>query len=391
METKKADKKYVARSSSGELEISRSDGSCIFDSEGKKYIDFVMGWCVGNLGWGNAEIEKAMREFNGPDYVLPGFIYKPWTELAELLAEMAPGNLSKSFRSTGGTESVETAMQLAMAYTGRKKFLSLEDSYHGNSIATLSIGASEEKDKLPNSLQNCHKIALPLDEKALKKVETQLKQKDVAAFIMEPVPCNLGVYIPKEAFMQGLQKLCRKYGTLLVIDEVATGFGRTGKLFACEHFGLEPDIICMGKALSGGYAGIGATITTEKIASAVKEDVSIYSTYGWHPRSVHAAICNLKYMKRHQKELMKNVQEMSALIISSILDMDFKTPVEIRAKGLAISVDVDDSDYAEKIKKSCKKKGLLISVQEKKLVFFPALNIKKEDVEAAMEILQKST
>jgi len=390
METKKADKKFVARSNSEDFEISKAEGIYIYDSRGNKYIDFVMGWCVGNLGWGNPEIEKAMREFKGPDYVLPGFIYKPWTELAELLAKITPGNLSKSFRTTGGTESVETAMQLAMAYTGRKKFLSLEGSYHGNSIATLSLGGSEGKDKLANSLQNCHKIELPLDEKALSRVETQLKQKDVAAFIMEAVSCNLGVYIPKPEFMQGLQALCRQYGTLLVIDEVATGFGRTGKMFACMHFGLEPDILCMGKALSGGYAGIGATITTEEIAEAVKEDVSIYSTYGWHPRSVHAALVNLNHLVRNEEELMQHVKEMSARIASSMLSMSFKTETQIRAKGLAVSVDVNDSEYAEKIKDQCRKNGLLITVQETKLVFFPALTIKREEVEEAMAILRNS-
>jgi len=390
METKKADKKFVARSNSEDFEISKAEGIYIYDSRGNKYIDFVMGWCVGNLGWGNPEIEKAMREFKGPDYVLPGFIYKPWTELAELLAKITPGNLSKSFRTTGGTESVETAMQLAMAYTGRKKFLSLEGSYHGNSIATLSLGGSEGKDKLANSLQNCHKIELPLDEKALSRVETQLKQKDVAAFIMEAVSCNLGVYIPKPEFMQGLQALCRQYGTLLVIDEVATGFGRTGKMFACMHFGLEPDILCMGKALSGGYAGIGATITTDEIAEAVKEDVSIYSTYGWHPRSVHAALVNLNHLVRNEEELMQHVKEMSARIASSMLSMSFKTETQIRAKGLAVSVDVNDSEYAEKIKDQCRKNGLLITVQETKLVFFPALTIKREEVEEAMAILRNS-
>src|SRR5436190_19038075 len=266
METLKKETKYLAVSGSTiDVEVKHSDGAVLRSADGRNYIDLFAGWCVGNLGWGRKEILNAIRNFDGPAYVYPGMHYEPWAELAEMLAEIAPGNLSVSYRTTGGSESVDAAMQIAMAYTGRKKFLSIEGSYHGNSIGPLSIGETGTREKMQNVLSSCMKIGKPLDEKALVRVETKLKKNDIAAFIMEPVLLNLGVHIPTMEFMQGLQNLCKKHGTLLVMDEVACGFGRTGRLFATEHFGIEPDILCLAKALSGGYAPIGATMTTEKI------------------------------------------------------------------------------------------------------------------------------
>ena len=226
----------------------------------------------------------------------PGHLYAPWVKLAELLADITPGKLQKSFRATGGTEAVDIALQAALAHTGRRKFLSIEDSYHGNSITARSVGASEERENLENLLSNCRKLKPPLDEKALGRVETLLKGKDVAAFIMEPVICNIGVIFPARDLMQGLQKLCRKYGTLLIMDEVATGFGRTGTLFATEHFDLEPDIMTMGKAITGGYAPMGAVIMTKNVAKSA-EEIEFWSTYGWHPLSVAAALANLRALK----------------------------------------------------------------------------------------------
>ena len=119
--------------------------------------------------------------------------YKPWTELAPRLAAIVPGRLTKSFRATGGSEAVELALQAAMVHTKRRRFVSLEDAYHGNTIAALSIGASENRETFPNLLQSCDKIAPPLDARALEKIEARLKRRDIAAFVMEPVSINLGV------------------------------------------------------------------------------------------------------------------------------------------------------------------------------------------------------
>ena len=387
--TKNIDSRYFARPEDPlDIEIVQSEGSRFYDAEGKQYIDFLMGWCVGNIGWGEDEIRNAIMNAKIPTYVYPHFLYKPWADLAEMLAAITPGKLEKSFRTTGGTESVEAAMQIAMAYTGRKKFVSIEGCYHGNSIATLSIGASEKREQLQNVLHNCFKIETPLDQKALDKLERRLKNEDVAAFILEPVIINLGVLIPENDFLKKAQSLCRKYGTLLVIDEVATGFGRTGKMFASEHFGIEPDIMCLAKALSGGYADIGATITTSKIAKAVKDKVNIYSTYGWHPMSVEASLACIRYLTEHQESILDNVNVMCDYFYQRINDMKFQEKVEINAAGLAIGIDTGDKKYVSKIRNKCLQEGLLIGDDGEKILLFPALNIDEDTADEGLSILE---
>jgi 4-aminobutyrate aminotransferase-like enzyme len=226
MKVRQLDKKYFGRQGDSEdIVVGNSADSYLTDSRGRKYIDFMMGWCVGNLGWGNTEIRAAARKFDGPDYVHPDYLYRPWAQLAQILAGITPGKLAVSYRTTGGTESVEGALQIAMAYTGRGKFVSIEDSYHGNSIATMSIASSENRKTFKNLLPNCHRIKPPLDHRALSRVERLLKKRDVAAFIMEPIICNLGALVPSEEFIGGVARLCRRYGTLFIADEVATGFG----------------------------------------------------------------------------------------------------------------------------------------------------------------------
>ena len=123
---------------------------------------------------------------------------------------------------------------------------------------------------------------------------------------MEPISINLGVLIPDARFMPGLQRLCKKYGTLLIADEVATGFGRTAKLFACEHFDSQPDIMCVAKAITGGLGGMGATLMSAPVARSMEEEGSFYSTYGWHPRSVDLSIAALRYLIKHKDRLLRN-------------------------------------------------------------------------------------
>jgi acetylornithine/succinyldiaminopimelate/putrescine aminotransferase len=390
MNVREKDRAFLVRNSSEDLQIVRSEENFLFDERGRKYIDFITGWNVGNFGWGSREIKAAIRRSKSPEYIYPYYLYRPWAELAELLADITPGKLKKSFRATGGTEAVEIALQVAMVYTKRQKFISIEDSYHGNSIATLSIGSSDNRKRYKNLLPNCRKIKPPLNHKAADRVEKLLRGRDIAAFIMEPVILNLGVIIPDKEFMQSLRASCTKYGTLLILDEVATGFGRTGKLFASEHFEIEPDIMTMAKAITGGYAGMGATITTEKIGNAVQDEVSAYSTYGWHPLSVDAALANLRYIKKHKAKLLKNVTEMSDYFMARLSQMEFRNQATVRIKGLAIGIDVGDADYASKLVGKCRRAGLLITDEDETLTLFPALNLEQKTARAGLDILEES-
>jgi 4-aminobutyrate aminotransferase-like enzyme len=384
------ERRYLAREDEPELVVARSEGSYLFDARGRRYVDFVMGWCVGNFGWGNATLARAAARYRGPDYVYPGYAYAPWGELAKLLVRLAPGRLARCFRATGGSEAVDLALQAAMVHTGRKGFLSLEDSYHGNTLGAMSVGASDSREKAGNLLAHCHKVSPPLDASALERIERRLQTRGVAAFIMEPISINLGVLIPQRSFMRALQRLCHRYGTLLIMDEVATGFGRTGTVFASEQYDLSPDMLCVAKAISGGLGGLGAMLATPAVAKSMEDDGSFYSTYGWHPRSVNVAIATLRYIVANEKRLLGKVARMSDRFGRRLAAMRFESTPELHVRGLAIGVDVGEEEYAKRIRERCRRNGLLISAEGATLLLLPALTIGRRAADEGLDILERS-
>ncbi|GHA41766.1 putrescine aminotransferase [Salinimicrobium marinum] len=390
MTVKEKDDKYFGRGGPAlNLEVEKAKGSLIFDPSGKKYIDFLGGAGVGNLGWGLEEVEMAIRNSERPSYVYPHFYYKPWAELAEQLAAITPEHLTTSFRATGGSEAVDAALQMAMMYTGRKKILSIEGSYHGNTFGALSVASSSNGKKFHNLLSGCEKIKPPLEKNALQEIEEKLKGNEYAAFIMEPVIVNLGVVIPEKDYMEKLDRLCKEHGTLLIMDEAITGFFRTGKFFASEHYNIKPDIMCLAKAISSGYAGMGAVMTTDKVAKAVEGKVGLYSSYGWHPVGTDAAIATINYMLNNTEELLDNMESISQLFKDELPKLRFREEPEIRIKGLAIAVDVGDEDYASEIKKKAVEHGLLMNTEGSSLSFLPALNIDSKTVLEGIKILKE--
>lgn len=384
------DKKYLGRDVPAlPVEITSSKGNFLYGPNGKKYLDFLMGWCVGNIGWGVEEVLSQIREFKGPQYVVPYYLYKPWVELAELLAKIAPGKLTKTYRATGGTEAIEIALQASMAHTKRSKFISIEGAYHGHSIGAMSIGESGFREKYKNLLPGCYKIKPPLNAQTGKEIEKILKKEEVAAYISEPIICNLGVVIPDKEFYKIVQDACKKYKTLFVCDEVATGFGRAGKLFASEYYDLKPDILCLGKGLTGGYGTMGATIMTEEVAKSMEFDFSFYSTFGWHPLNVNAALANLRYLIKNKEKLMRNVLLMSNYFEKRLQKIKFRCPAKISIKGLAMGVKFEKKGYAVQIVNRCREKGLLFSeLGQFQFTLFPALNIDKNTAKIGLDIIE---
>jgi acetylornithine/succinyldiaminopimelate/putrescine aminotransferase len=378
-------KKFVVQNGGdAEIEVARARGNYVYDSRGKKYIDFVMGWCVGNFGWGRPALRRRVHAFDGPDYVYPGYAYRPWRELAQLLVGLAPDGLTRCCRATGGSEAVELALQAAMLHTGRKKFVALEDAYHGNTLGALSVGDGDDEVRV----LSVARLEPPLDRDALDRLEMRLKRRDVAAVIMEPISINLSVLIPEAEFMEGLVPLCHRYGTLVILDEVATGFGRTGKLFACEHYDVQPDLMPIAKAATGGAVGIGGLLLREDLAETLEEDGNVYSTYGWHPLSVDVAITNVRWIKRNQTRLLRQVERMSNYFADRIREMPFEEEPELRVRGLAIAVDVRDEKYAERVAKKCRARGLLLDPQESVLLMLPALNVDRATAKGGLDILE---
>jgi adenosylmethionine-8-amino-7-oxononanoate aminotransferase len=217
-------------------------------------------------------------------------------------------------------------------------------------------------------------------------MEKWLRHRDIAALIMEPVVTSIEVEIPTQEFMDRIQELCRKYGTLIIMDEVATGFGRTGRLFACEHYGLEPDIMCLAKSLTAGVAPIGATIMTEEVAEALVEENFPYSTYGWHPLSVSAAIANIKYLQENWPEIDANARSLSEYFQQRLSDMGFESEVDIRVMGPAIGLKFKQDDYGEIVAKRALKKGLII---DDGICLFPQLTMDIQTAKKGLDILEE--
>lgn len=377
----------LARSKSAEtFEVARTEGCRVFSADGRSAIDFQSGWCVGNLGWSRPEIEQALRDFDGPVYVYPGHHYAPWEELAQALIEIAPPGLMRCFRATGGSEAVEIALQAAMLHTGRARFVTIEDCYHGNTLGPRSIGDAETRGLFPRlALPAPRTIKPPLDEARLAQVETALKPGDVAAVILEPVICNLGALVPEPAFMRGVQDLCRRTGTLLILDEVATGFGRTGRMFAAELSGVRPDILVLAKAITGGFAPMGATLTTEAIAESMLK-VGAYSTYGWHPRSTAAAVANLAWWRDNGETLLAYVSAMKRLFAERLGGLGLG---QVQGEGLALGVRTDSEEKAASIKARCLKEGLIIAAEGDVVTLFPPLVIDEATAVEGLDILKR--
>lgn len=375
------DRKYLGRGSPPhDIEIVAATGSRLRDAQGRTFVDFQMGWGVGNLGWNPPEILARVRDFEGPTYVPPGLLYEPWSELAELLVERSPGKLARAYRCVGGTEAVELALQLAMAHTGRHKIVSIEGAYHGNSIAARAVGEGDTAAHLPGF----KKLAPPLDAKALDRLETQLKHRDIAAFIMEPIVLNLSVLIPDTDFMHGLVELCHQYGTLVIADEVGSAFGRCGRMYASELFGLEPDVMTLGKAITSGVAPLAAVLATDEVAEA---ELDFFSTYGWQPVAVEAAIATQLYWREHRDAVQANIVERSAQLRQQLSLMDFAGEPELRIQGLAVGIGLGDAHYASTLEERCRDEGLLLFAEDDSLVMLPALTIDRDTLQEGLDIL----
>src|SRR4029078_4534137 len=185
--------------------------------------------------------------------------------------------------------------------------------------------------------------------------------------------------------------LCRRYGTLFIADEVASGFGRTGRLFACEHFDLDTDVLCDEKEMSGGLAPIGAMIATAPIAKWMEEnDGTFYSTYGWHPRSVAAAIATLRGLKANRGRLLAGVAGTSEYFRVRLLQLEFERPAAVRVQGLAIGIDVGDEDSAAAIQNKCRGNGVLVSTEGSTVLLLPSLAIDKGTAARGLDILARS-
>ncbi len=394
--------------------LSEAFDSTLIDNKGKKYIDFTAGWNVMNVGWSRKEIIDAISaQLKKYPYAPMWCTTETTVNFAKAFQKILPSKLNTFFKTTGGTESNELALKIARAYTGKKKIFSFYGEYHGQTFGSISLGNSAKttnpfeplvpgfiRVQPPYHYRSAYGENLgeeEFSEKCLASIQKNIEAEgDVAAFLCEVVLTCPGVIVPLKNFFRGLSKICKDNGMLLIIDEVGTGFGRTGKMFAFEHFGFVPDIVMFAKAISGGYGAMGAVATSRKIADVMLGKGGT-STFGWHTLSVTAANESLKII--HNEKLAVKAQKMGEYIMErlkrELSDVDIVG--DIRGLGLEIGIELvkdrksrkPNKDAADKVTRNCLRDGLHIvwAGRTTTIMIMPPLIISKEEVDKGLEIL----
>ena len=322
----------------------RAEGAYLWDSDGNKYLDVLGGFGMFNVGRNNPRVRAALieaLELERPGSVQIGVDVLP-ALLAEELLRRAPSSVGRALFTSSGAESVEAAIKLGRAATGRSRVLSAEHGFHGLTLGALSANASPEfTDRFGPLLPGFERV--PWDD--LDALERALIPEDVAMFIVEPVQ-GKGVNIPSPGYLEGAQDLCRRYGALFCVDEVQTGFGRTGRMLALEHWGLEPDLITLAKSLSGGYVPVGALLMSNEVYEAVFDTLRTRSatarplprtTWRW-PRGWPRCASST------EQGLVEHSARMGELLLERTrpLAERFEVVREVRGRGLMWAVEFEE-------------------------------------------------
>lgn len=335
------------------LEISRAEGLFIYDKAGKAYYDLVSGLAVTNIGHRHPKvIEAIQKQLDIHLHVMPygEFIQTPQLELAKKLNEILPANLTTSYFVNSGAEAVEGALKLAKRYTGRQEIIACHKSYHGSTHGALSVSGNPVKQSaFKPLLPDVHFIEFN-DLAELNKITTK-----TACVIIETVQGDAGVRIPDLCYLQKLREKCTETGTLLILDEIQTGFGRTGSFFAFEQYGITPDILVIAKALGGGMP-IGAFVSSKKIMDCLTHNPMLghITTFGGHPVNCAAAIANIKVIQ--EENLIVDVHEKGALMNQLLSHSLVK---EIRQIGLMLAIDLENEEITQQVVEGCMEKGII--------------------------------
>ena len=340
------------------IPVKRAQGVYFWDVNDKRYLDFnSMTMCV-NIGHGDERVINAIIEqARQLPYAGPPMATRPRAALGKLLAEITPGNLKKFLFTLGGADANENAVKLARAYTGRHKILARYRSYHGASAGAMALTGdprrvSWEPDLMPGVVHfldpyryrsTFHRTNPEIGEadftqdylNHLEEIILYEGPRTIAAILIETVTGTNGIIIPPEGYLQGVRELCDRYGILLIADEVMSGFGRTGKWFAVDHWNVVPDLMTMAKGLTSGYAPLGAVAMKPEIANYFNERVYQSGlTYNAHPISLAAAVANIRVMQ--EDHLVEHAQVMGPVLRRMLTDLGEKHPSvgEVRNIGL---------------------------------------------------------
>lgn len=336
------------------MEISHAEGSYIFDTDGNKHLDFVAGVSACSLGHRHPKVIEAVK--NQLDKYLHVMVYGeyiqgPAVQFAKLLASQLPDSLQTTYLVNSGTEAIEGAIKLARRATGRAEILYANHAYHGNTMGALSImGFEERKKAFEPLLPDCRSIRFN------NMVDLETITDKTAAIVLETIQGGAGFILPSDDYLSKVRSKCNETGTLLILDEIQPGFGRTGKLFGFQHFNSVPDILVMGKGMGGGLP-IGAFTASKTLMALLQDNPKLghITTFGGNPVIASAALATLKELT--ESDLIPQTLQKEKLFRSLLQHSLIK---EVRGKGLMLALIFESSEIASEVILNCKKRGLIL-------------------------------
>ncbi len=336
------------------LEIEKAEGVFMYGPSGEKYLDLVSGVSVSNTGHRHPKVVEAIK--NQVDSYLHLMVYgemiqTPQVKYAERLASLLPGQLSSIYFVNSGSEAVEGALKLAKRYTGRSRIIYFTNSYHGSTHAALSVQGNEKyrnafRPLIPDTVQ----IGFN-DFSSLDRIDDH-----TACVIVEPIQAEAGVILPRTGFLELMRERCSKHGALLIFDEVQTGFGRTGTMFAINRYGVAPDILVLAKALGGGMP-LGAFISSREIMSSLINNPQLghITTFGGHPVCCAAGLASLEVII--EEKLAESCASKSALLKK---ELNHPLIADIRGEGLLLAVQLRSPEHVQKVIANAPAHGLVL-------------------------------
>ncbi|AZK48817.1 aspartate aminotransferase family protein [Paenibacillus lentus] len=392
-------------------QIVKGDMQYLYDHENRRYTDFFAGVSVVACGHCNPEIVRRTEEqLRTLQHTCTIYLTQPNVDLAQRMAEVLPGDLKRSFFVNSGSEANEGALLLARLHTGKRGFIALEQGLHGRTYLTMSMTGLRmwrtdpqlEADRSVTFIPRPYERGMSGEEAAqrslaaLKKVLDE-KGGDIAAMIAEPIQGNAGIIVPPAGYFAEVKALLEQYGVLLIADEIQTGFGRTGEMFAIDRYGVQPDIITMAKALGNGVP-VAAFATTDEIAASFNRPSA--STFGGNPVSAVTAMAVLDYIESHQ--LVQRSRELGDVLQQGLRDLAVRFPeviTEVRGAGLMIGAELFGEDTSrgaalvDEVLEHMKDKGYIIGkngVDRNVLAFQPPLVITEEDIAGMLTALEET-
>lgn len=395
--------------------VERARGAAYVDTSGKEYIDCFSGIAVTNAGHCHPKVIEAAKAQMEKLIHCCSYVYysQPTADLAEKLAHITPGRLQKTFFGNGGAEAIEGALRLAKQFTGKTEFVGLQGSFHGRSYATLSVtGNCGRKRRGGPYMVGCTFLPAPYCyrcfyelkypscglrcARALEEILLYNTYDSVAAFIAEPIMGEGGIIVPPHEFFQEVEKILKRHDILFICDEVQTGFGRTGKMFAIEHYGAEPDIMAMAKGIADGFP-LSGFIARPEVADSFKPGDHL-STFGGNPVSCAAALANIRVLE--EEGLVEAAAQKGTWFMDRFQDLasQYRLIGDVRGKGLMIGLElVKDpvtkepaAEEGRRLRQACLERGVLLGLGGtfgNVLRIQPPLVIEKEQMEEVVRVM----